>query len=287
MNSMIEDIILNKDWRSISKLRRYLPQDFCKKASEFIFNLRGRIIIVTGFYTNEDAENDGLVGAIFLGNALRKLGNAIFFVTDKFALRYLEQNLNFEAEVIDFPITEGLKSKSFAFKLRDRIKPCLIISVERCGITQSGKYLNMHGLDISGYTAKLDYLFEYSNTVSIGDFGNEIGMGLLSEKLRQELNREPSITKAKYLVIAATSNWGCYGILAYLTLFSGKNLLPSPEEEERLFKKIVDQGAVHGLTGKREYFIDGFSLKENREVIEKLNKYCVNFKRERNETRSY
>lgn len=284
---MIEDIILNKDKRGISILRKYLPWDFCKKASKFIFDSKGKIIIVTGFYVNEDAETDGLIGAIFLGNALKRLNNDIFYVTDKFALRYLKQNINFEADVIDFPIVGVTESKSYAFSLIHRIKPCLIISIERCGVTQSGKYLNMYGLDISDYTAKLDYLFEYSsNTIAIGDFGNEIGMGLLSDKLSQDLKREPSVTKARYLVIAATSNWGCYGILAYLTLFSGINLLPSPEEEEGVLRKVVGQGANHGLSGKREYLVDGFSLKENREVIEKLTRYCISIRRRRNEARS-
>ncbi|MCH9011199.1 MAG: DUF4392 domain-containing protein, partial [Chloroflexi bacterium] len=72
----IEDIILDRDRRGISKLRQYLPADFCDQAAGFILEHPGKAIITTGFYILAAGvpETDGPPGAVAIGNALEALG---------------------------------------------------------------------------------------------------------------------------------------------------------------------------------------------------------------------
>ena len=73
-------------------------------------------------------------------------------------------------------------SIGFASELLSRLEPSLLISIERCGLTKDGTYLNMRDVDISPQTARLDHLFlQHPRTIGIGDGGNEIGMGNLAQ----------------------------------------------------------------------------------------------------------
>ena len=140
-------------------------------------------------------------------------------------------------------------------------------------MTPTGRYLNMRGLDISQYNAKLDYLFDHDVTVGIGDGGNEIGMGNLIRHipLVETLPDEPTATRVNKLIIASVSNWGGYGLIAALSLLSKRNLLPTAEEEEEVIRRMVDLGAVDGISTQRVYAVDGFPLEENRRTLERLN----------------
>ena len=64
------------------------------------------------------------------------------------------------SEVIDFPIDGVVNSKGHAKAILERVKPSLLISIERCGRTRDDTYLNMRYVDISPHTARLDYLFD-------------------------------------------------------------------------------------------------------------------------------
>ena len=130
----------------------------------------------------------------------------------------------------------------------------------------------MHGQDISQYTAKLDYLFtEDTPSVGIGDGGNEIGMGKLADVIPTVPSlAEPCVTATSELVISSVSNWGGYGLVAALSRRSGRNLLPSLEYEQDLVRQTVDAGAVDGMSAKQDYRVDGFTLEENSQTVQRL-----------------
>ncbi len=264
MPKTIEDIILQHDKRGISKLRQFLPKDFCGKAAENIINNKGTAFIATGFYIlNSNApETDGPSGAIAIGNALEKLGFKVFYVTDFYSFQLFIDIVESE-KVIIFPLCNDEESEIYAKKLIKKFNPSLIISVERCGATSGMKYLNMKGIDISDYNAKIDYLFyNHNNTIGIGDGGNEIGMGNLEDEIKKTtgLPDEPCNTKVSHLIISSVSNWGAFGLVAALALKTQQNLLHSAEFEEKLMNKIVNNGAVDGISGKPELSVDGFGL---------------------------
>ena len=272
--SAIEEIILDHDGRGISALRGHLPEDFCQDAAKLILEHSGNAIICSGFYilTAGAPETDGPPGAYFLGLALKRLGYRATHVTDQYS-SFLYHGLQDIGEVVEFPIADAEASKQYAEELLERLRPSVVISTERCSITATGRYLNMHGNDISEYNAKLDYLVSgHPVTVGIGDGGNEIGMGSLRDEIAATaaLPSEPAITPVSRLVIASVSNWGAYGLIAALSQLANRNLLPTVEEEESVIRQMVDRGAVDGMAAQQVYRVDGFSLEENSQTLSRL-----------------
>jgi hypothetical protein len=275
MPKSIEDIILENDQRGVSALRPYLPANFCTQAAQYILEHPGDTLIATGFYILSAGmhETDGPPGAIALGNALRAMGRKTSYVADRHTTPLLRDWLGPSAEVIDFPIENVETSRQMAREMLEQTRPSLLISIERCGRTTRDTYLNMRSMDITQHTARLDYLFESGiPSVGIGDGGNEIGMGNLAQVIpgMDKLPPEPAVTRVDRLVIASVSNWGGYGLVAALSRLVGRNLLPSVEEDQRLIRFMVDQGAVDGATGQRQYCVDNFTLEENAAVLRRL-----------------
>ena len=277
MNS-IEDIILDRDGRNISALRPHLPERFCDDAAAMVYDCPGTAIIVTGFHilAAGATETDGPPGAIAIGQALQKLGNEVVYVTDRFTEPVMTPMVDGKAQVIDFPIVGHEESKALAADLIKDIGPSTLIAIERCGLTSEGDYLNFKRFSIAEYNAKLDYLFhDFPHTVGIGDGGNEIGMGNCADVIPNydRLSVPPCVTTTSHLVISSVSNWGGYGFAASLSMLSGKNLLPSIEEDQALIRKMVDLGGVDGMENAQVYKVDGFTLEENSKTLRMLHDY--------------
>ena len=275
MSETIEDIILDQDKRGVAQLRPHLPADFCSQAAQYIMDHPGNVAITTGFYilSAGSPETDGPAGAIAIGNALQALGRKVTYITDSYTTPVLRGMLEDGTEVVDFPIAGIDASRKATSEILARLDLSLIISIERCSRTNDDAYLNMRYVDITPYTARLDYLFEAGiPSVGIGDGGNEIGMGNLVEFIPQveTLPNDPAVTKVDRLIISSVSNWGGYGLVAALSRLAGQNLLPTVENETVLIKRSVDMGAVDGTTGDHSYFVDGFTTEENGELLARL-----------------
>lgn len=276
----IEDIILSHDSRGISALRPYLPSSYCEEAARFILD-KSRAndrtaIITTGFFilSAQAPETDGPPGAIALAHALDSIGFNTVYVTDKYSVPLLSLDDVRQDRIIEFPITDHETSQEFARDLLANVKPAILISIERCGFASRRKYLNMWGKDISDYTAKVDYLFfNQENIVSIGDGGNEIGMGNLAQHIRTlpSLPSDPALTPATKLVIASISNWGGYGLVTALSQLCQRNLLPSVEWEKKMLRELVARGAVDGYSGERKCAVDNFDTEQNAWALSQLN----------------
>ena len=276
MGETIEDIILDQDKRGMMALRPYLPDDYCSQAAQFIMDNPGGVIIVTGFYVvmAGKPETDGPPGAIAIGEALKGLGRAVTYVSDEYTTPVLRRYAN-GSDVIDFPIDGVDASKKHAKGILKKVKPSLLISIERCGRTREDTYLNMRYVDISPNTARLDYLFDSEvPSVGIGDGGNEIGMGNLAEVIPtvDTLPDYPAVNQVDRLVIASVSNWGGYGLVAALSRISGKNLLPSVESETAMLHGMIEAGVVDGTTGNAVPTVDNFSAEENGALLDRLHR---------------
>lgn len=276
----IEDIILDHDRRGIAALRAHLPDDFCDQAGGLVLEHPGTAIIITGFYilAAGAVETDGPAGAIVIGDALRKLGNEVVYVTDQWSVPLMEAAAGDGVRVVDFPITDDEASKRRADELLSEIDPSVVIAIERCGLTDEGLFRNMHGQDITPYNARIDYLVSgHPHTVGIGDGGNEIGMGNLAKEVTEvpTLVKIPCVTQVSKLVISSVSNWGGYGLAASISKLSGRNLLPSIADEQDLVRRTVDLGAVDGMSAKQEYKVDGFTLEENSQTLQRLHDYLA------------
>ncbi|MBM3944533.1 MAG: DUF4392 domain-containing protein [SAR202 cluster bacterium] len=276
----IEDIVLSNDRRGITALRPHLPPDFCDQAAKLILDNPGTAIIVTGFYilTAKAPETDGPPGAIVIGKALQGLGYKVVYVTDRYTAAVMSGSAGKGAEVVNFPITGVEESKAFAKQTLAKYKPSVLIAIERCGLTDEGKYRNMRGLEITDFNAKLDYMFDGSvPSVGIGDGGNEIGMGNLASVVEStpSLVKKACVIKVDRLVITSVSNWGGYGLAAAISLRKKKNLLLSVKEEQELLKRTVNLGAVDGMSAKPEYKADGFTMEENSALYQRLHDFLA------------
>ena len=273
--SEIEKIILHDDTRGMSDLYKKIRKGFIERSTKLILEKKGVIIITTGFYilSANAPETDGPPGAVALGKSLEKLGYDVFYVTDKYSYNILSGLLG-EGNIIEFPITSHIESSTFANKLIRDYDPKSLISIERAGLSNDGKYRNFKGEDFSKYNAKIDYLFEqHPRTVGILDGGNEIGSGNYIEEIIKLGNiiDYPSIITATESIISSTSNWGAFGLIAGLSIHENINLLPSVDEGKRLIEKTYNLGAVEGLTGESKPYVDGRSLEEDMICLKKLN----------------
>jgi hypothetical protein len=273
----IEDIILDRDRRGISELRAHLAHDFCDRASDVVLDNPGTVAIVTGFYilSAGATETDGPPGAVAIGRALEALGREVVYVTDLHSSAIIRVAAGSAARIVEFPMADDEASKRFAQDLLSELGPSVVIAIERCGMTADGHYRNMHGKDISDFNARTDYLFEgQPKTVGIGDGGNEIGMGNLASAVTDvsTLVKEPCVTRVSELIISSVSNWGGYGLVAAMSAREGKDLLLSVGEEKDLIRLMVDAGAVDGMANSQVYRVDGFTLEENRETLERLHR---------------
>ena len=267
----IEDIVLRRDGRNISSLRPFIADDYCTRAAQLLLDNPGQVLIVTGFYilSGKAIETDGPPGALAIGRALQELGYGVSYVTDSYGAEAM-RDLAAGTEVVDFPIADVLESAAFARSLLARLRPSVLVSIERCGASADGLYRNMRGLDISEYTAKVDALFAtHASSIGIGDGGNEIGMGNFAEQIPtfEKLPQQPAVATCAEPVIASVSNWGGYGLVAALSQLTGANLLPRIEEEAAWVRRCVELGVVDGTTGDLKPAVDGFTLEENSETL--------------------
>ena len=273
----IKDIITDLDKRGISMLLPHISDTVCEDAAELILKNPNKVIILTGFYilSAGAAETDGPIGAIAIGNALKKLDYDVTYVTDEFSEPPIRQVLSEDDKLEIFPMQNSNDSKTTAAKMIKDINPNIIISIERCGPTIDGDYLNSRGKKIAEFNSKADILLNHNiPSIGIGDGGNEIGMGNLTHIIKNsdKLSNPPCITETDILIPASTSNWGGYGLVAGLSKITNKPLLPSILEDEKLIKDFVDAGGVDGITATSSYKIDSFELEVNSSILDRLHK---------------
>jgi hypothetical protein len=271
----IEKIILEDDQRGMTSIYEKIQKGYLEKSVDLILEKKGVVFISTGFYifSAQSSETDGPPGAIALGETLEKLGFEIIYITDKFS-KDIISGMSSEEKIIDFPITSHTESSKIANDLIKDYDPKSIIAIERAGLSSDGKYKNFRGLDFSKYNAKIDYLFEqHPSTIGIGDGGNEIGMGNYKDIIFELDNISicPSIITTTQNIIASTSNWGAYGLIAGISKKFNKNLLPSVEKGKDLINQAYKLGAVEGMSGESKPWVDGRSLEEDKICLEKLN----------------
>lgn len=247
-----------------------------------------RVIIVTGFNVPPGLpETDGPPGAAVLGRALRLLGASVRYVTDRAPADPLAatlQALDEPAEVDVYPELPGA-----ARLLLEREQPTHLISIERPGRCRTGDYLSARGESIAKWNLPLDELFVVAHatrkklpkkksvtpvtTLAIGDGGNEIGMGSVRAQLARSgrlMARIACVVPVDHLVVAGTSNWGAYGIVAAMERLHGRLLLHTGAIERQLIARCVEAGAVDGITRKREATVDGLGAEIHAGVVELL-----------------
>ena len=271
----IENIIMSHSNRGMPILRKHLPPNYCKEAAEYILSWeKGVIFITTGFYVAGHAETDGPPGALTLCLILKKLGYIPVILTDKYCQNFFEK---YDIKVIYMDIKMENENKiNFIERTIKEYDPKGMISIERCGLNTENKYANMRNISINEHTAEIDLFFlnyyKKIPTIGIGDGGNEIGMGNLENIIKNNLELIPCKIKVDKLIISSVSNWGGYGLAAYLCLLTkNKEFFESVEETiKNYIKYIVSIGSIDGVTHENKEKVDGNDIDIELNIIRSL-----------------
>jgi D-glutamate cyclase len=226
----------------------------------------GRVAICTGVLAPPHlpiAEMDGPVGAVVLGAALSRLGHEVEIVVEPeqvAAVRALCE----EASAADVAVRGsgdafGDDVVAYAATLD------AAISIEKLSQNAEGVRHSVLGSPLEAMDARTDLVFTELRrlgrpTFGIGDGGNEIGFGAITDQVREVLSASAecdcgcaggivAATATDYLLPCAVSNVGAYALTAALALHLGRpELAPDAAMIGALLQRGVDSGLLDGGT---------------------------------------
>ena len=188
--------------------------------------------------------------------------------------------------------TDDEQARAMAAALLDELQPALLFATERPGMNEKGIYHNARGVDYGLGKARVDHVFVEARrrtipSIGVGDGGNEIGMGLVAEAVRQNVQWGANcncgcgagigaVTPTDVLVTAAVSNWGCYAITACLAmLLKNPELLHTAEQEELLLRRGVELGLINSPQGRVDPHVDAIPLPTHKAMAELLYELAI------------
>lgn len=268
----IEEELVALNLRGMATVRPALTEGYCLRAARILFEAKGVVFIGTGFPVTDTFETDGPLGAIALYQALETVGSTPYIVCGPPLSHALKQDYR----VIDLPVGKAVEYKAElehqTQEILDQLQPKVVLSIERPGQAEDGHYYNMRGEDISARAACFDTFLNQAScpTIAIGDGGNEIGMGNVTEALKS-LDIVAATTKCDELLVADVSNWGGYGLIAMMGRLANRDLLAeiSPIEILQYLSKL---GSVDGVTRLNQLTEDGQDVAVGDGLILRLRK---------------
>lgn len=267
---MFLDIILSDDRRGISEIAHTQSPHIFIDVARRLTDVCSPILLLTGFFipSAQAPETDGPIGAAALANALKKLGKQIAFFTDPHTVAVLH-SICPDDPIHSFPVMDPEPSASLARRILKDLAPSAVIAIERPGPNADGRFFTMRNVDISSWTAHLEFLFNAPVTIGIGDGGNELGLGGIATRL--PVNFPSTVTESSHMLIGGTSNDAAFALIAALEILTDRDdLLPTPSEVTDWLTCIVHAGAVDGILGTSTLSVDGYSMTETTEVLKKL-----------------
>lgn len=258
-------------------LTRDIPRPDLRALGESLLGA-GEVFVLSGFPVQKAhgaGETDGPVGAANLAAGLCAVGKKVTVLTDEASCSAILAACELyapEAEVLCVP-HHG--APAFCYGLLKHRKPTHIIAIERPGKGSDGHYHNFRGEWIDDLLSDTDILLYAQNAVKIGigDGGNELGMGALRPFIEEKVENGALVcaeAPADFTLTAGVSNWWGWGIRAVLSAVTGRDLMPTDQEEWALLRTVVAQGCVDGVTGLSELTVDHLSQEENLAILRGL-----------------
>ncbi|MEM6774914.1 MAG: glutamate cyclase domain-containing protein [Pseudomonadota bacterium] len=265
LSAAIEARLVAANPRGMRRLHAALPPAYCLRGARALSAAR-TVLIGTGFPVVGTFETDGPPGAIALYSALESLGIEAHIACAGTLATALARRFRVE-ELRAFDLSSG---RSEARERLERLSPDVVVSIERPGLADDGRYYNMRGEDISQRCAVFDYHLDFATcpTIAIGDGGNEIGMGRLSAEI-SALDIRGATTGCDELIVADVSNWGAYGLIALLECISDHALLDAIDHRGTL-ADLCGLGSVDGVTRENTATEDGLPLEASEALLDDL-----------------
>ena len=266
LSLQIENALVARNLRGMKTVQPALQSGYYLRAARILNKCKGHVLIGTGFPVVDTFETDGPVGAIALYKALESLGATPVIVCGP----PVSQALMKDYRVHEIRVGEHQERTLEAFQALYNYQPDAVLSIERPGQAADGGYYNMRGESISARTACFDTFVKNAKcpTIGIGDGGNEIGMGNIYDALK-DLDIMASATRVDELLIADVSNWGAYGLIAFLSLWNDIDLLDQIKPLE-ILEYLSNLGSVDGVTRENQLTEDGLPVEEGNSVITEL-----------------
>lgn len=238
------------------------------------------VVILTGFpvrlgLNNFTGETDGPLGAANLAFAFESIGVPVWLLTDEEAYWVVNAAVTRRGCKCRPLMLPKYEADEFIAAQLDAIKPSHVLTIERPGKARDGHYHNMRGGIIDAMFVDASSIIEAARergitTISIGDGGNEIGMGALAETIEKYVPHGEAICArevADIALISGVSNWWGWGVSALLSRMYGINLLPSDDMERGMLHEMVLAGSVDGCTKKTEETVDNLPMEVHLGVL--------------------
>lgn len=260
----IEALLVERNPRGMALARQALTPGYLQRAATLLNQPGKTVLIGTGFPVAGTFETDGPVGAIAIYRMLQQLGVKPVLVCGEPLLSVLQGHFQVEAVAL------GVDGQARAQQLLQQYQPAAILCIERPGQAADGRYYNMRHEDISAKVADLDALMRLAPcaTVGIGDGGNEIGMGKISDTIRA-LDILPAMTGCSELIVADVSNWAAYGLAYHWSVQSGIDLFACCDAMPSL-QFLSSHGSVDGVTRQNTLTEDGLAAEIGAELCHKI-----------------
>lgn len=242
--------------RSLAAL---LPAGRSHAAARALLDARGPVALATGFPVGGRPETDGPVGVLALAWALHALGRSVRLVSWEEALDAFAPEAPFAQRV---SVPRGRPAEFEA--------TTAVVTVELCGRQEDGTYRNMRGEDVSAEAPWLEPALGARALVSVGDGGNEFGMGSAPREWFRGRAFGRPVSACEHLVLGQSSNWGSLALVASLGAASGRVLLPEPERYRGWLESLARRGLVDGVTRRAEPTEDGLPLERGLAVLARL-----------------
>ena len=271
------------------------------------------IYIFTGFIlpTHQKPETDGIVSAVLLARALARGFSAVPVivcpeeciaaarnmapVAGLHAYDSIAEAQQYPAAVALIPFTKDVSAaKAQAEEMLANHPPVAGISVEHPGANSLGVYHNAIGRNVSALEDKSDVLFDllYQKrilTVAIGDLGNEMGLGALSDHIHKYIPYAAPggcgcgcgggicvRTRADHVITATVSDWGCYGLMAALAYLQRDMSILHDSDMERDMLLAATRNGMVDMNGWLIPAIDGFELKMQMLMVDMMRE-CISY----------
>ena len=222
-------------------------------------------------------ENDGPLGAALLAHAFLAAGWSATLVCDRGAGAMIDAlRASIRASSGGAPgrvlLARSARSVEVAHAALAARGTTHLIAIERPGAAADGNYYNMRAEPVSADIAPADRLVRNVawRTAAYADGGNEIGMGNIgAARIAATIRhgrRIASRTRVDHLTLCGVSNWGAYGLLAFLATGLGRRrdnpFLASldPRLDRALFAAAREAGAVDGVTRTPARSVDAIAL---------------------------
>ena len=224
-------------------------------------------------------ETDGPLGTADIAAALTALGASVLVITDEPAFSIVSDVVCYRAPKARLMMLPKTDTDDFIRSCIKTFAPTHFISLERPGKATNGHYHSMRGAVIDDMITDSDIFLSEAKkagaiTISIGDGGNEMGMGTYRDVIEHFVPFGETICTAEssdITLACGVSNWWGIGIAALCSLIAEKDLLPTREEETEALRLAVAAGSVDGCTKKNEMTVDRLDLETHLGILDSVN----------------